>query len=410
MPRFHVSMRWKLGRGFTLIELLVVIAIIAIIIGLLLPAVQKVREAANRMKCTNNLKQYALACHHYHDNNGYFPPGGKNIPDWSWQTGDKGSWQVYLLPYMEQDNIYDQWSDIPRRYSLPFPPPPNTPPPPYFIPPNPLANQGMNSIPNWDAIGGTCDGNPADATNLQGTYDCLKNRLGFPGPPSSGGTGWVIKKLPYLRCPSDGFSPDTPYTNYVGSMGPQCAVGPCNYNPFQQFCHPHLSGLDKDSKGNIIPWGYEDAGENWNHGNTLDPQYLQGCFNRVGAKVNMAAVEDGLSNTILIGECLPAEHDHMQWGSVDMYWADFNAGNAHCTTIIPINYRSDEISGCPGGDPTKSFNNWNVSWGFKSHHTGGANFALGDGSVHFISENIDMKTYCLLGCRKDHQNFPVQPF
>src|SRR5438445_4613028 len=87
--------------GFTLIELLVVIAIIAVLIGLLLPAVQKVREAAARTRCTNNLKQMALACHAFHDGRGYLPPSC--IWD-HWAT-----WAVLILSYVEQKSLYDRW-------------------------------------------------------------------------------------------------------------------------------------------------------------------------------------------------------------------------------------------------------------------------------------------------------------
>src|SRR5260370_9329970 len=114
--RSHLR-RWQ-SRGFNLIELLVVIAIIAVLIGLLLPAVQKVREAANRMKCSNNLKQYGLACHMFNDSYNYLPPGGKHLPDGidnvsppgtppqgdNW-AADKGTWHAFILPFVEQDHL-----------------------------------------------------------------------------------------------------------------------------------------------------------------------------------------------------------------------------------------------------------------------------------------------------------------
>src|SRR5262245_38928249 len=272
--------------GFTLIELLVVIAIIAILIGLLLPAVQKVREAAARMSCSNNLKQIGLAIHNYASANGdYLPTGGEGTgPD----TGggvktvmDNTSTWTQLLPYLEQNNVYVQ-IDTSIRYS------------------QQVANQNAGNL----AIVDSGAGNIAPFNAVIKTYVC-------PSNPSQGSSGRD----------SQGF-------------------GICDYMPTVYTDIDPITGLR---------WQATSASANGRVPGLLHATGVRGAsgqYDQPGASLSTAAlkigaVPDGTSNTIAIGE----DVGRGSFGAVRGKYIDYVTGQ---TTYVARWAEPDQGNGVSG--------------------------------------------------------------
>ena len=291
------------------------------------PPCNQYEEAARRMKCANNLKQYGLGLQNYHDIHNAFPPGGTPRGQ-----GPKISWQVRILPFTEQNAIYEQL-DMRR---------------------NDVGRQRI--LINRRRL---------QARNIQVTYS---------------------------QCPSDTSQSHFnkwAQTSYCGSLGSQLKLS--NNTACNTWITP---GLHFDQFR-----GFAEGG------NTRSSGQISGLFNRVGTVrlIDIASVRDGTSNTICVGEIIGDCNGQKQG-----WWGVFGMGNAHASTSAPLNVfttcaLSEEEAARRGyiNPFCHRLENWNYAFGFRSFHPNGANFLLCDGSVHFISSEIDYGTYQSLGGRND---------
>jgi prepilin-type N-terminal cleavage/methylation domain-containing protein len=331
--------------GFTLIELLVVIAIIAVLIGLLLPAVQKVRQAAARLQCANNLKQLALACHNYHDGHGQMPYGRK------YDNWDAYTWSELVQPYVEQDAVYQGWIYL--------------------------------NDPSWREVYPGSNGPIGNnVTQRLSRHTVMKTFLcpsdGGPNTNEIGTTDYGMIRGNYRACTGSGDM----YGNKTDTSGGPWGVGVCGVVPFQTT----------DPSGKIF--------------NTTGPRT---------AGVALSAISDGSSNTVLLSEALSPDSSAGWGGPIGSILYGNMGGGLFTTTITPNSTSPDRpIGPCPVNQGITSYKapcvslGGNAWWtrsavgayvGARSKHTGGVNAALADGSVHFVSDGIDLTTWRALGTR-----------
>jgi len=340
--------RSRVRSGFTLIELLVVIAIIAVLVGLLLPAVQKVREAANRMSCQNNLKQIVLASMNYESANGCFPMGA---------TRPEIGPLVYLLPYLEQTNAFMNYQ---------FDPPPNEPRTWYA---NPWNRPPSTGNPTYNPPPG------APAQTLYGGQGEYKSLL----CPSANGptTCATVLLLAPQGSPGQGYTVSTPAKPFAQTLNPgflfsslpgAIVLGHTNYCPMAGY--PYFSAGSDDPNGGRYTGMY--------------------TYNN---KSKIADVTDGTSHTIAFAEYASA-------------YVDFGAGNAltgPCAAAwggspsIYTYWDPDHGQGDGGGNYTQT----GVWYRFGSKHSGIFNAGYGDGSVRPVNNSIDSTTWIILGGMRD---------
>ncbi|QDT55896.1 Type II secretion system protein G precursor [Caulifigura coniformis] len=335
--------------GFTLIELLVVIAIIAILIALLLPAVQQAREAARRTQCKNNLKQFGLGMHNYHDTFNVFPYASTfsdNAASSCASPGPAeqhlaqrrtGGWFMLVLPYIDQAPLFNQIDvNLPMAHAANRPNIENR----FFsiasCPSSPLASMGARV----DGIGFSDTGSAAAAG------------------------GVVVSVQPRMYSPAGGT------IGHPQSIGRDCPGAVTDKN----FC--------RNADGGYQPNGVS-GGWRCTH---RDNGNCRGMFARGVTRLGIKDATDGTSNTILMGEMKP---HYSEYGSI---WANNTPIALFHLRINSLYLRQAEAN------KTVAFA---AGGGHASYHVGGAQFLMADGSVQFLSENIDYPTYCYLGDRAD---------
>jgi len=394
-------------RGFTLIELLVVIAIIAVLVGLLLPAVQKVREAASRMQCANNLKQLGLAAHNYHDVFGQLPPGAvkhrvfnpagsSNRVEYNRYT-----WCLLLLPYIEQENLYKKWDFH------------------YYGPPGNVGvrSSGTFTLPNTGnrATGAVaaqpiktfiCPSDPAAAV---GVATDVNNKAPAGSAATWTPTTHAVGDPGTFRSRSDfGFPETEPFFWEWGITSYQANGGTASYGVLQMYVgEANASGQGDSRDGTVFLWQHFNGDGPLNGSppgststNNIDLRYT----------VSLTDITDGTSNTFLFGEkslydpgfdsacVVPARQNFL----IDQsFWANPAGQDVVAGTEFPLNSSFDKLmvmlaGGCNGGGVTGSDATSCAcdarTTNFSSNHKGGVNFVFSDGSVHFVAETIPLLT------------------
>ena len=311
--------RLRTRKGFTLIELLVVIAIIAILIGLLLPAVQKVREAAARMRCSNNLKQMGIALHSYHDATGALP-----LREFRYPTGYGGrtSGLVELLPYIEQDNVYK------------------------LVTSSASTTAGVTVNPSYP-----WDGGFAPWVQSVKTFLCPSD--------SEGPSGTGIKHTNYMLCSGDSIDLHTNNAGTRGMFGRDHNVNAKGYK---------LTEV-KDGTSNTIAMSERIRG-NASEARTRTAHAAGGWFTTPNQCLSLY---NTATRTWATGYTLG------NWAGVR--WPDGGMGFGGLTTNAPPNSVS-----CAWN----AHDAQNGLYPPSSNHTGGVTAAMGDGSVRFIRDSINV--------------------